>query len=68
MSTATEANGLREPYRVSVWGPGTVGLAAIRELILLPETELRSVLAHSDDKAGADAGECPEYATSSQAG
>jgi len=39
-----------------VWGPGTVGTAAIRELILLPETELRAVLAYSDDKHGIDAG------------
>lgn len=38
MNTVTETNGLREPYRVSVWGPGTVGLAAIRELILLSRT------------------------------
>jgi hypothetical protein len=41
---------------MGVWGPGTVGLAAIRELILLPETELRAVLAYSDDKHGADVG------------
>jgi hypothetical protein len=47
---------MRAPYAVSVWGPGTVGVAAIRELILLPETELRSVLAYSDAKHGVDAG------------
>jgi len=41
---------------VAVWGPGTVGVAAIRELILLPETELRAVLAYSDSKNGVDAG------------
>ena len=50
------ANELRDPYRVAVWGPGTVGVAAIRELILLPETELSGVLAYSDTKNGVDAG------------
>jgi hypothetical protein len=46
-----------EPVRVSVWGPGTLGLASIRELILLPETELVSVLAYSEAKSGKDVGE-----------
>lgn len=49
-------NDVREPYRVAVWGPGTVGVAAIRELILLPETELLAVLAYADAKKGVDAG------------
>jgi len=50
-------NDVRQPYRVSVWGPGTVGVAAIRELIHLPETELASVFAYSPAKHGVDAGE-----------
>jgi 2,4-diaminopentanoate dehydrogenase len=55
MSSAAEKSS--EPVRVSVWGPGTLGLASIRELILLPETDLVSVLAYADAKAGKDAGE-----------
>jgi 2,4-diaminopentanoate dehydrogenase len=44
------------PYRVAVWGPGSVGAAAARELILLPETELASVLVYSEEKNNIDAG------------
>jgi 4-hydroxy-tetrahydrodipicolinate reductase len=47
---------VRAPYRVAVWGPGTIGTAAIRELLLLPETELVGVLAYSESKKGVDAG------------
>jgi 2,4-diaminopentanoate dehydrogenase len=41
---------------VAVWGPGTVGIAAIREILLLRETSLCGVLAYSDAKRGIDAG------------
>jgi hypothetical protein len=47
---------MREPYRVGVWGPGTIGKAVIREILLLPETELVSVLAYNPAKDGIDAG------------
>ena len=43
-------------YRVAVWGPGSVGMAAIRELLLLPEAELVSVLAYDKTKQGKDVG------------
>lgn len=46
----------RAPYRVAVWGPGSVGVAAIRELLLLPETQLVSVLAYDKAKDKIDAG------------
>lgn len=45
---------LRAPYRVAVWGPGTMGKAAIREILRLPETELVSVLAYNAENEGAD--------------
>lgn len=51
------SNDVRPPYRVAVWGPGSVGVAAIRELIHLPETDLVSVFAYSATKHGRDAGE-----------
>lgn len=47
---------MRAPYRVAVWGPGVMGLCAIREIIRLPETELVGVLGYSESKNGADAG------------
>lgn len=49
---------MRDPYRVAVWGPGGVGSACIRDLALLPETELVGVFAYSEHKEGLDAGEC----------
>jgi 2,4-diaminopentanoate dehydrogenase len=47
---------MREPYRVAVWGPGTMGKGAIRELLRLPETNLVSVLAYNHDNDGIDVG------------
>jgi hypothetical protein len=47
---------MREPYRVAVWGPGTMGQGTIREIIRLPETKLVSVFAYSADKHGVDVG------------
>jgi len=47
---------LRAPYRVAVWGPGTMGKAAIRELLRLPETSLVSVLAYNPQSNGIDVG------------
>lgn len=47
---------MREPYRVAVWGPGTMGKGVIRELLRLPETQLVSTLAYSTEKSGVDVG------------
>lgn len=47
----------REPFRVAVWGPGGVGSACIKDLAVMPETELVGVFAYSEAKAGKDAGE-----------
>nr|AMT81339.1 hypothetical protein [Sphingobium baderi] len=44
----------RPPYRVAVWGPGKMGLAAIREILRLPETQLVAVLGYNRDNDGAD--------------
>jgi len=55
MSTP-DAKSIRPPYRVAVWGPGSAGLAAVREVILLPEMKLVSVLAYSESKRNVDAG------------
>jgi len=46
-----------ERYRVAVWGPGRLGTEVIRALAGLEYVELVSVLAHSEEKAGRDAGE-----------
>jgi hypothetical protein len=46
-----------DPFRVVVWGPGTIGRACIREVIKTPGYELVGVLAYSDSKNGQDAGE-----------
>lgn len=57
------ANELNDrPIRVGVWGPGTIGAAAIREVLLLPHLELASVYAFSDAKDGVDAGELANVA------
>jgi hypothetical protein len=53
MAVATRTN----PYRIVVWGPGGLGRVAIREVTRMPEFELAGVLAYSDAKHGADAGE-----------
>lgn len=44
-------------YRVVVWGPGNVGLPAIRNVVSHPELELAGVIVHSPQKEGRDAGE-----------
>jgi 2,4-diaminopentanoate dehydrogenase len=43
--------------RVGVWGPGSMGVIALRGVIDHPELELVDVVVHSDAKAGRDAGE-----------
>lgn len=46
-----------EPYRVIVWGPGTVGSACLRELLASPGFEVVGVLGYSSEKEGKDIGE-----------
>ena len=48
---------MRSPYRVAIWGPGTVGSALLRRVIRKPEFELAGVLAWSESKVGKDAGD-----------
>jgi hypothetical protein len=43
--------------KVGVWGPGSMGLIALRAVIDHPRLELVSVIVHSDSKVGRDAGE-----------
>jgi 2,4-diaminopentanoate dehydrogenase len=43
--------------RVAVWGPGSMGVIALRGVIDHPELELVDVVIHSDAKVGNDAGE-----------
>jgi hypothetical protein len=43
--------------KVAVWGPGSMGVIALRGVIDHPELELVDVVVHSDAKAGRDAGE-----------
>ena len=42
--------------RVAVWGPGSMGVIALRAVIDHPELELVDLVVHSDAKAGRDAG------------
>ncbi|AGB21074.1 putative dihydrodipicolinate reductase-like protein [Mycobacterium sp. JS623] len=42
---------------VAVWGPGSMGVIALRGVIDHPELELVDLVVHSDAKAGRDAGE-----------
>jgi 4-hydroxy-tetrahydrodipicolinate reductase len=42
--------------RVAVWGPGSMGVIALRGVIDHPELELVDLVVHSDEKAGRDAG------------
>ncbi|MCW2649813.1 MAG: putative dihydrodipicolinate reductase-like protein [Mycobacterium sp.] len=42
---------------VAVWGPGSMGVIALRGVIDHPELQLVDVIVHSDAKAGRDAGE-----------
>jgi 2,4-diaminopentanoate dehydrogenase len=43
--------------KVGLWGPGSMGLIALRGVIDHPELELVDLVVHSDAKAGRDAGE-----------
>ncbi len=43
--------------KVGVWGPGSMGVIALRGVIDHPELQLVDVVVHSDAKAGRDAGE-----------
>jgi 2,4-diaminopentanoate dehydrogenase len=43
--------------RVALWGPGSMGVIALRGVIDHPELELVDLVVHSDAKAGRDAGE-----------
>ena len=43
--------------KIGVWGPGSMGVIALRGVIDHPELELVDVVVHSDPKAGRDAGE-----------
>lgn len=43
--------------RAAVWGPGSMGVIALRGVIDHPELELVDLVVHSDVKAGKDAGE-----------
>src|ERR1700694_374610 len=43
--------------KVAVWGPGSMGVIALRGVIDHPELELVGLVVHSDAKAGRDAGE-----------
>ncbi len=43
--------------KVGVWGPGSMGVIALRGVIDHPELQLTDVVVHSDGKAGRDAGE-----------
>ncbi|WP_076056177.1 NAD(P)H-dependent amine dehydrogenase family protein [Mycobacterium colombiense] len=44
-------------FKVGVWGPGSMGVIALRGVIDHPELELVDVVVYSDAKAGRDAGE-----------
>jgi len=44
-------------YKVGVWGPGSMGLIALRGVIDHPQLQLVDLVVHSDGKAGRDAGE-----------
>jgi hypothetical protein len=44
-------------FKVGVWGPGSMGVIALRGVIDHPQLQLVDVVVHSDAKAGRDAGE-----------
>lgn len=46
--------------KVGVWGPGSMGVIALRGVIDHPQLELVDVVVHSDAKAGRDAESCVE--------
>ena len=43
--------------KVGVWGPGSMGLIALRAVIDHPQLQLVDLVVHSDSKVGRDAGE-----------
>lgn len=43
--------------KVGVWGPGSMGVIALRDVLDHPQLELVDLVVHSDAKAGRDAGE-----------
>jgi len=47
----------RAPYKVIVWGTGSVGKVCLREIVNRPEFELVGVFGYRPDKIGKDAGE-----------
>ena len=44
-------------YKVGVWGPGSMGVIALRGVIDHPQLRLVDLVVHSEAKAGRDAGE-----------
>jgi 2,4-diaminopentanoate dehydrogenase len=44
-------------FKVGVWGPGSMGVIALRGVLAHPALQLVDVVVHSDAKAGRDAGE-----------
>ncbi|EME14352.1 NAD(P)H-dependent amine dehydrogenase family protein [Rhodococcus triatomae] len=46
-----------EKYRVAQWATGNIGTRALRAVVEHPSLTLGAVYVHSDDKAGADAGD-----------
>lgn len=44
-------------HRVVLWGPGQVGVAALRAVIRHPDLDLVGLVVHSEAKEGCDAGE-----------
>ncbi|WP_082929789.1 dihydrodipicolinate reductase [Mycobacterium sp. 1164966.3] len=44
-------------FKVGVWGPGSMGLIALRGVVDHPELELVDLVVHSDAKVGRDAGD-----------
>ncbi|HEY9303228.1 MAG TPA: dihydrodipicolinate reductase, partial [Mycobacterium sp.] len=44
-------------YKVGVWGPGSMGLIALRGVIDHPRLQLVDLVVHSEAKVGRDAGE-----------
>lgn len=45
------------PYRIIIWGPGTIGSALVREIATRPEYLIVGALCYSSDKDGRDVGE-----------
>ncbi|MCW1402946.1 hypothetical protein OKA06_11615 [Novosphingobium sp. MW5] len=47
---------MKDPYRVIIWGPGSVGTAVLKCLHGRPDFTIAGVLCHSDHKVGIDVG------------